>query len=772
MPEGAIAVPEGAIANDGTPENALTPESDDLSWSSMHGMSAGDAGMSRHASPARAAPMAVPTPHPAPLLVQVKTEQPRGGGRYTSPPRAPAARASAVDLAAAAAAATTKTYDDFHWEDAIALLNDERVVPRPSRIADGTASGQQIFLEAPMRKRRKGDDKWVTSGGRKGASERWITANSGILKRYGRVVRAKGTPLKFAQYTMLHASVGRGGEQETYDDKGKALWAVQPVAAPQGITHVLSAPNAASGQAVLDIIAEPARKFISFQSTQSSGSDVDLGAIIQHGDGVKLESRQGDFAEYHRRADGEPPFEEGDVVGFRRGVISRRTANCSMLGVVSRKAVVEGSAPPEPERHLYDTVAYSGIVPVKLSLSTRGKLDAAGCDCPAPEEGQVLAPSGKHDGTAVLVPSGSKSTARVGILLNDYVDDDQSTKTTDASADYKLVTAVVVSPTETVRMGVGGWFPVRKLVLALIWCIVTVTVAVSLLEHLALGRLAEPRGVDGTSSAAGTVCQPFSSTHNVSLLDEYTFRDSNAVSVKELGLGCAIGYSGSPHVECPGNARAFEPVSGCVANNCSIDLVTGLVDSTGTRFVINASDTNEMYLLGKGVDTNVQPTGNDTDDQPWATRYLTVAQLGLTCEPRGSAGVATAVCTEERGKFSGFSGCRTTDLCTANSDAEGSGWEVLERCRKRQGRMVAGSAMNQALCLAGDDSLCMYCTDTALGQYCVFDTGDDSAFDNGGDWWDDGGGGLLKGVDEEEAPTISSESGAVVADNKLHSVTE
>eukprot|EP01047_Picozoa_sp_COSAG01_P037876 COSAG01_NODE_3038_length_6684_cov_114.904480_5_plen_102_part_00 len=66
----------------------------------------------------------------------------------------------------------------------------------------------------------------------------------------------------------------------------------------------------------------------------------ELGAIVQQGTGVTLESAQGDFAEWHRRCEGEPPLEEGDVIGFDgQGLISRRTAGATMLGVISRKAV-------------------------------------------------------------------------------------------------------------------------------------------------------------------------------------------------------------------------------------------------------------------------------------------------------------------------------------------------------------------------------------------------------------------------------------------------
>ena len=121
----------------------------------------------------------------------------------------------------------------------------------------------------------------------------------------------------------------------------------------------------------------------------------------------------------------------------------------SFRGIVTRKAVVEGSAPPPLEQHLYDTVAYSGVVPVKVSRHD----PRLACECPAPRAGQLLVPSGRNDGTALLAPA-TESADRVGILLDDssYSGDDSD----DAAAPYRLVQAVVVAPTETVRGSLGS----------------------------------------------------------------------------------------------------------------------------------------------------------------------------------------------------------------------------------------------------------------------------------------------------------------------------
>lgn len=156
---------------------------------------------------------------------------------------------------------------------------------------------------------------------------------------------------------------------------------------------------------------------------------------------MKLESAQGDFAEWHQRASGEPPFDEGDVVGFHRGRISRMTIRCEMLGIVSRRAVVEGSAPPASERSFWDTVAYCGVVPVKL-ISSGTNL---GTLCDVQLGGQLVTPSGRNDGTAVIASGPSDATPRVGILH------DANYAQCDKGSGYQLVSVVVVSPAETVR---------------------------------------------------------------------------------------------------------------------------------------------------------------------------------------------------------------------------------------------------------------------------------------------------------------------------------
>eukprot|EP01043_Picozoa_sp_COSAG02_P053763 COSAG02_NODE_5986_length_3888_cov_3.618105_2_plen_580_part_00 len=334
----------------------------------------------------------------------------------------------------------------------------DAVNPRPSQLDDDSVLSRQIFVEQPLVQRKKGFDKWITSGGRKGATDIWVSPQQGLRKRYGRVVRfdreknSDSEKLKFAQYAVIRR---KGADAPIEEVRGAGLFVLYPsvpeddavpgvLASTSGLSvHSRTRSSSQVAPPSLLLRADAGQQFISFgtEPTHDSPNSIELGAVVRADQGgVKLVSTQGDFAEWHRMVDGELSLSEGDVVGFHRGRISRNTRHCSMLGIVSRKAVVEGSAPPAHERHRYETVAYQGVVPVKVSNQ------AGSCDCPAPQAGQLLVPSGRHDGTAVLVPA-TAGVSRVGVLLDSS---EYAVASGNAVSSWHLVQAVVVSPAETV----------------------------------------------------------------------------------------------------------------------------------------------------------------------------------------------------------------------------------------------------------------------------------------------------------------------------------
>jgi hypothetical protein len=561
---------------------------------------------------------------------------------------------------------------DMHWADAIKLLQAGQLNPRPSHIMDEDSHTQQVFLEHPLLKRRKGDDRWMTSGGRKGALERWASPEVGVLKRYGRVVRPNKTPLKYAQYSLQIRRRGREFQPETVDIKDKSLWVVQPVYHSDAAQTVFSASSGSVNQAAVDIRTAK-RKFLSFQSTVPSEAGIELGAIVRQGAGVKLESTQGDFAEWHRRADGEAPFEEGDVVGFRRGRIGRKTRGCDILGVVSRKAVVEGSAPPMAERHLYDSVAYCGIVPVKLSAQ-RTAADLA-CDCPAPLAGQLLTPSGCNDGTAVLVPS-NETTSRVGILLDDseLAEPDPEDARTAQAGGYTLVTALVVAPSETVRAASRQRTQLlRRLALLLLWFLVTTSVALFLLRRLEM----LPFQADDQLGP------------NVSAMDEISHQCPVEVRKCLDTDGCPaqlnlalLNHDGISHYG--QGSKEVQDIVKCVG--CGHGVSQKSIDQWGCP--TNVCDVSELWaMMPPGYLTHVDWDPGDSLPESGGL-FVTVQDLHLLChrelgyhgdegfwpegeEPRP----VMAACREDHGNFSTLVGCVKGPL-PPNAGGGGEGRQV------------------------------------------------------------------------------------------------
>ena len=81
-------------------------------------------------------------------------------------------------------------------------------------------------------------------------------------------------------------------------------------------------------------------------------------------------------------------------MGIVDGKLSRYTCNSNMAGVISRKAMVEGSVPaPGMRAGSFDTIAYAGRVPVRV----------VGPVC----RGDHITPSGLENGTvSTKIPLG------------------------------------------------------------------------------------------------------------------------------------------------------------------------------------------------------------------------------------------------------------------------------------------------------------------------------------------------------------------------------
>ena len=120
-----------------------------------------------------------------------------------------------------------------------------------------------------------------------------------------------------------------------------------------------------------------------------------IALIVHH---MQMESSCGDFAEWHEKIDPRQHLDEGDIVGFQDGKVGLVTENCHILGVVSARPAVLGSRPKQ-DRSVDDhvVVAYCGRVPVRVHGPVR---------C-----GDVLVPSGKSDGVAIVSQDSPKDVA-------------------------------------------------------------------------------------------------------------------------------------------------------------------------------------------------------------------------------------------------------------------------------------------------------------------------------------------------------------------------
>ena len=182
---------------------------------------------------------------PVPIDRQ-EAKRPRAAARQVMAPIPEAASSRAQGGGGGGGASRVPVGTSMRWEEALYLLDQGAVVVRPSRLKLMPGAPQHIFLERPVMKRKKGDDKWVGSGGRKGSTEYWTNDHVGVRKRYGRVTcEGDGaTPLKYAHYTRLRRVQAKfeggahggdpTGDGQIIEDKDVALFVAIPATASGG----------------------------------------------------------------------------------------------------------------------------------------------------------------------------------------------------------------------------------------------------------------------------------------------------------------------------------------------------------------------------------------------------------------------------------------------------------------------------------------------------------------------------------------------------------
>ena len=336
-----------------------------------------------------------------------------------------AAAAAAATTAAAVAVAQHGSYR-LHWKQsknlpfhrALQLLTDEHAVTsgeRPGRIHGRDVQGV-IFKEKKKNGQRRagGNDIWTVKGGKHGFST-WKDPVTGVtVKRsYGKVKcrpagkgGGQGQSYTFHQYLLVPSadsaraasdgcdSGGENASSRPKKDNDRVTVYHVPITTPQPLittpdivaTNVVKEEREENDDAgalhegteqgtvtltcgILQLQkSDPQHPWLQFLAPNGAqrGEITETRDDGRSNGGVVLRSTAGDFAEWHRRAEAEQPFVEGDVVGIASNGLTRRTKGMPQVGVVSRRAVVEGSVPALEQREFYDRVAYTGHVSVKL----------------------------------------------------------------------------------------------------------------------------------------------------------------------------------------------------------------------------------------------------------------------------------------------------------------------------------------------------------------------------------------------------------------------
>eukprot|EP01043_Picozoa_sp_COSAG02_P052546 COSAG02_NODE_5679_length_4134_cov_1.968773_2_plen_793_part_00 len=279
---------------------------------------------------------------------------------------------------------------------------------------------QRVFKEmAPQPRRTKAVDKWHNAGGSR--SRKVIpNAESPVLwRRYGAVYMpievAGGGIQRMAMYTyheytlagdetqlrhpvLFHIFLTKALSEHMVKaatsqivDQPHRNQGTPSQPAPASASHLRSVQPGLSTPAIVfagDTATLSRTGYIKFKKSTRS-----LGEISETpSGGILMTSRAGDFAEWHEVNDEDGPVQEGDIVAIVEGRLSRRwTATAQLLGVVSKKAMLEGSAVPPGDNRQCRAVAYAGRVPVNV----RGPC----------KPGDHITFSGLEDGTGIRATS-------------------------------------------------------------------------------------------------------------------------------------------------------------------------------------------------------------------------------------------------------------------------------------------------------------------------------------------------------------------------------
>jgi len=195
-----------------------------------------------------------------------------------------------------------------------------------------------------------------------------------IAQGSGTALRANSQSGTGVQITGVSTNAG-----ESPSDTENAAWISDLSSTNSAVLGLIAGYDTANSQTADE------HNFVTFY--ESGGTPV--GAIVNDGSGgTNRISSSADYAEFVPRLDPDEEIAAGDVVGVVGGEVTKRTSEAAQAMVVTSQPIVTGNDPGQSPgaREGYERIAFLGQVPVTV----RGTVEA----------GDLIVPSGEHDGTA------------------------------------------------------------------------------------------------------------------------------------------------------------------------------------------------------------------------------------------------------------------------------------------------------------------------------------------------------------------------------------
>lgn len=145
-----------------------------------------------------------------------------------------------------------------------------------------------------------------------------------------------------------------------------------------------------AGKAAIEATVETAAAVETVQAFDEAKQDLeDYLTYYENNSSVVFNAEGADYAEWLLREEYRERFLPGEIVGVRRGQISKRTSDVDHILVISSNPIILGNRPKETDKERYEKVAFLGQVPIRIIGPVK--------------EGDYIVPSGEHDGHGIAI---------------------------------------------------------------------------------------------------------------------------------------------------------------------------------------------------------------------------------------------------------------------------------------------------------------------------------------------------------------------------------